>query len=160
MRGAESAEVFVVVGLLHFRGYPIGLTTARQDQGQSNQIKPNQTCQGWGRVLKLDAAWGEKTCGGYPVELGQTQLNRMSQAPSSIGPEPLLNRELSWLEFNQRVLEEALDLSTPLLERVKFFCIFSANLDEFFETRVAGLKQQSESSAAERSPDGLTATES
>ncbi|HTA31391.1 MAG TPA: polyphosphate kinase 1, partial [Candidatus Cybelea sp.] len=84
----------------------------------------------------------------------------MSQAPSSIGPEPLLNRELSWLEFNQRVLEEALDSSTPLLERVKFFCIFSANLDEFFETRVAGLKQQTESSAAERSPDGLTAAES
>jgi polyphosphate kinase len=72
---------------------------------------------------------------------------------------PLLNRELSWLEFNQRVLEEALDSSTPLLERVKFFCHFSANLDEFFETRVAGLKQQIESATSERSPDGLTATE-
>jgi polyphosphate kinase len=76
-----------------------------------------------------------------------------------ISPEHLLNRELSWLEFNHRVLEEALDPSTPLLERVKFFCIFSTNLDEFFETRVAGLKQQVESAAAERSPDGLTATE-
>jgi polyphosphate kinase len=72
---------------------------------------------------------------------------------------PLLNRELSWLEFNQRVLEEALDASTPPLERVKFFCHFSANLDEFFETRVAGLKQQIESAKVERSPDGLTATE-
>ena len=71
----------------------------------------------------------------------------------------LLNRELSWLEFNYRVLEEAMDPDTPLLERVKFFCIFSSNLDEFFEVRVAGLKQQLESAAVERTPDGLTATE-
>jgi polyphosphate kinase len=83
----------------------------------------------------------------------------MSDPSSRIGPEHQLNRELSWLEFNHRVLEEALDPSTPLLERVKFFCIFSTNLDEFFETRVAALKQQIESAAAERSPDGLTATE-
>src|SRR5208282_800214 len=83
----------------------------------------------------------------------------MPNSSSKTGSEHLLNRELSWLEFNQRVLEEALDPSTPLLERVKFFCHFSSNLDEFFETRVAGLKQQIESAAAERSPDGLTATE-
>ena len=83
----------------------------------------------------------------------------MTNRPHKISPQYLLNRELSWLEFNQRVLEEALDPSTPLLERVKFFCFFSANLDSFFETRVAGLKQQIESAAAERSPDGLTATE-
>ena len=76
-------------------------------------------------------------------------------------PEPgqLLNRELSWLEFNQRVLDEALDASNPLLERLKFFCIVSSNLDEFFEVRVAGLKQQIESDVVERSPDGLTASE-
>jgi len=83
----------------------------------------------------------------------------MPKTPSSIDPQYLLNRELSWLEFNQRVLEEALDPSTPLLERVKFFCLFSGNLDEFFETRVAGLKQQIENAVAERSPDGLTAGE-
>jgi len=70
-----------------------------------------------------------------------------------------LNRELSWLEFNQRVLEEALDPGNPLLERVKFFCIVSSNLDEFFEVRVAGLKQQIESEVVERSLDGLTASE-
>ncbi|MEQ1859827.1 MAG: polyphosphate kinase 1 [Chthoniobacteraceae bacterium] len=70
-----------------------------------------------------------------------------------------LSRELSWLEFNQRVLDEALDARNPLLERVKFFCITSSNLDEFFEVRVAGLKQQIESEVVERSMDGNTASE-
>ncbi len=74
-------------------------------------------------------------------------------------PAHFINRELSWLEFNQRVLEEALDPQNPLLERLKFFCIFSSNLDEFFEVRVAGLKQQIESEAVERTMDGLTASE-
>jgi polyphosphate kinase len=79
--------------------------------------------------------------------------------PQKLLPEHLINRDLSWLAYNERVLEESLDASTPLLERVKFFCMFSANLDEFFETRVAALKQQIESAAAHRSPDGLTPTE-
>src|SRR5712671_217404 len=74
-------------------------------------------------------------------------------------PEHFLNRELSWLEFNQRVLDEAMDEKNPLLERVKFFCIVSSNMDEFFEVRVAGLKQQIESDIVERSMDGLTASE-
>src|SRR5436189_6104623 len=74
-------------------------------------------------------------------------------------PTHFFNRELSWLGFNQRVLEQALDPKTPLLERVKFFCITSSNLDEFFEVRVAGLKQQIESDVVERSMDGRTATE-
>ena len=73
--------------------------------------------------------------------------------------ERFLNRELSWLEFNQRVLDEALNPENPALERVKFFCIVSSNLDEFFEVRVAGIKQQMESEAVERSMDGLTPTE-
>src|SRR4051812_26996480 len=78
---------------------------------------------------------------------------------STFGPAEFLNRDLSWLEFNNRVLEEALDSNNPLLERLKFFCIVSSNLDEFFEVRVAGLKQQIESDVVERSLDGLTATE-
>jgi polyphosphate kinase len=78
---------------------------------------------------------------------------------TSFGPAQFINRELSWLEFNHRVLEEAQDPDNPLLERLKFFCIVSSNLDEFFEVRVAGLKQQIESAVVERSTDGLTATE-
>ena len=77
----------------------------------------------------------------------------------SSSPARFLNRELSWLEFNQRVLDEALDPENPLLERVKFFCIVSSNLDEFFEVRVAGLKQQIESDVVERSVDGMVASE-
>ena len=77
----------------------------------------------------------------------------------SSGTAQFFNRELSWLEFNQRVLEEAQDPKNPLLERVKFFCIVSSNLDEFFEVRVAGIKQQIESDAVTRSLDGLTASE-
>jgi polyphosphate kinase len=74
-------------------------------------------------------------------------------------PRNFINRELSWLEFNRRVLEEAQDPIQPLIERVKFLSIFSSNLDEFFEIRVAGIKQQIESESSEIGPDGLSPTE-
>ena len=71
-------------------------------------------------------------------------------------PQYYINRELSWLEFNNRVLYEACDPRTPLLERLKFLAIFSSNLDEFFMVRVAGLKQQVEATVNLLTTDGRT----
>jgi polyphosphate kinase len=70
-----------------------------------------------------------------------------------------LNRELSWLEFNARVLAEAESETVPLLERLKFLAIVSSNLDEFFMVRVAGLKQQRTGEVGEMGPDGMTVVE-
>jgi polyphosphate kinase len=74
-------------------------------------------------------------------------------------PEYVLNRDTSWLAFNQRVLEEAEDEGNPLLERLKFLAISASNLDEFFEIRVAAMMQQIEDGYNEAGPDGLTLTE-
>src|SRR5262250_2568322 len=74
----------------------------------------------------------------------------------NLAENPLLNRELSWIEFNSRVLDEALDPTQPLLERLKFLSIFSTNLDEFFMVRISGLQEQLEGSPTMLSPDGLT----
>ncbi|HMD58358.1 MAG TPA: polyphosphate kinase 1 [Steroidobacteraceae bacterium] len=74
-------------------------------------------------------------------------------------PQHFINRELSALEFNQRVLVQALDQKIPLLERLRFLCISSAILDEFFEIRVAGIKQLLELGSAQTGPDGLTLAE-
>ncbi|MGA8267671.1 MAG: polyphosphate kinase 1, partial [Candidatus Acidiferrales bacterium] len=75
------------------------------------------------------------------------------------GPRRFLNRHFSWLQFNERVLEEAYDLSNPLLERVKFLAITASNLDEFVEVRVAGLMQHVEHGNRELGPDGRTPQE-
>ena len=76
--------------------------------------------------------------------------------PTPREPSLYLNRELSWLAFNRRVLDEAADPHWPLLERLKFLAITFSNLDEFFMIRVSGLHDQLEQAEAERSPDGLT----
>jgi polyphosphate kinase len=80
-------------------------------------------------------------------------------APDLKAPEYYINRELSLLEFNQRVLALSLNESVPLLERLKFLCIASSNLDEFFEIRVAGLKQLQELGSAQVAPDALSIPE-
>src|SRR4051812_34281565 len=72
------------------------------------------------------------------------------------GPERFLNRELSWLDFDARVLAQAEDERVPLLERAKFLAIFAQNLDEFFQVRVAGLKDQVAAGIATTTPDGRT----
>jgi polyphosphate kinase len=87
------------------------------------------------------------------------KIMEASKAPTFSDPALYTNRELSWLEFNQRVLEEAQDPTNPLLERVKFLCIVSSNLDEFFEIRVAGLRQQRDSKVSTAGPDGMGANE-
>ncbi len=74
-------------------------------------------------------------------------------------PEWYLNRELTWLEFNRRVLSEAADRRNPLLERIKFLAILSSNLDEFFMKRIGGLKQQVGAGVHELSVDGRTPAE-
>ncbi len=80
---------------------------------------------------------------------------------TKIGPECFINRELSWLEFDLRVLEEAENPENPLMERLKFLAIFSSNLDEFFMVRLAGVREQAfgESAPQDQAPDGLSAIE-
>ena len=83
----------------------------------------------------------------------------MARPAVATSPDRFLNREISTLQFNERVLAQAEDPDAPLLERVKFAAIFASNLDEFFQVRVAGLKRQVAAGTITTSPDGLTAAQ-
>jgi len=86
--------------------------------------------------------------------------SRSRQRPAAAETKPpYINRELSWLDWNARVLHEARDERNPLLERAKFLAIFATNLDEFFQVRVAGLRQQVAAGSSTTSPEGRTAAE-
>lgn len=101
------------------------------------------------------------TEGGMNSEVTTRQVAKTVESTVSNLDDPALytHRELSQLQFNIRVLEQALDESTPLLERLKFLLIFSSNLDEFFEIRVSGLKEQITFAREHRDADGLSPTE-
>src|SRR6187397_191260 len=81
------------------------------------------------------------------------------EEPGHINPVLYINRELSWIAFDQRVLEEAQDTRNPLLERVKFAAIFHSNLDEFFMIRVSSIKEQIANGVQQLTQDGLTLTQ-
>src|ERR1700724_2507190 len=89
-----------------------------------------------------------------PVGTSPLATEPLPAFPRLDDPALYYSRELSWLEFNDRVLEEALDERNPLLERLKFMAIFSSNLDEYFMIRVAAIKQQIEAEVHRRSNDG------
>lgn len=104
-------------------------------------------------MIKYGRYWSQQS-GEYVMD---QQIVSGSTHPSLERPDLYINRELSWIEFNRRVFDEAKDERHPLLERVKFISIFETNLDEFIMIRLAGLKDQIVSRTAPRSPDGRTA---
>ena len=128
------------------------------------QEQESQVPDGSDRDSELSSASEEKapTRTKRKARTSRVRRRRLPSADAAVGqgsvePSLYINRELSWLEFNHRVLEEALDERHPLLERVKFLSIVSSNLDEFFMIRVAAIKEQIMADIVEYSPDGRIA---
>jgi polyphosphate kinase len=123
----------------------------------------------FGEPLRMTREFSKGTTAAIPtgIEAAPASVNGSSYAPGAYteggvdlrAPWLYINRELSWLEFNARILAEADSDEVPLFERLKFQAIFTSNLDEFFMVRVAGLKQQLTGEVDEASPDGLSAQE-
>jgi polyphosphate kinase len=90
---------------------------------------------------------------------GATDIAAQLRTPSLHDPALYTNRELSWLEFNQRVLDQSINEHHPLLERLKFLAIVGSNLDEFFMVRVATLRKRQRANLEQMSPDGLTVSQ-
>ncbi|HSR68518.1 MAG TPA: polyphosphate kinase 1 [Acidobacteriota bacterium] len=124
---------------------PQGRKTSEEKSPASDESIPHP-----GR-LKTILGGGEA-----PGEIRAPQVEDTSDLEA---PSLYFNRELSWLKFNELVLEEALDSRNPLLDRVNFLSIFYSNLDEFFMVRVSGLRRQMQSGVLEAPPDGMTPTE-
>ena len=113
----------------------------------------NDRSRGTSSTGDTDAVPGDSAPGGPPAATARRPLD------NALPEDRYLNRELSWLDFNARVLALAADTSLPLLERAKFLAIFSSNLDEFYMVRVAGLKRRDEMGLSVRSADGLSPRE-
>src|SRR5690606_38446041 len=94
-----------------------------------------------------------------PAEIPQHRDGALAAPPNLRDPALYFNRELSWLAFNSRVLHEALDTRTPLLERVKFLAIVAANLDEFFQVRVSHVREQVRIGSGATGADGMAPAE-
>src|SRR6202451_2763067 len=131
----------------------------QQPERAPDQAAQRERTQGEERVAQgVGEKRGPHGAGFYPSP-GETMETMLSQADAALERLPLalddpslyFSRELSWLEFNDRVLEEALDAGNPLFERLKFVAIYGTNLDEFFMIRVAAIKQQIEAQVVRRS---------
>src|SRR5690606_9398049 len=139
-----------------FRSYCRGITgPCRPPCGRINRQTPEDMMRDPDNEPEL----AQDTIQSTPADVGRNENDAPASPVEPVlsldSPELYIHRELSQLQFNIRVLEQALDESYPLLERLKFLLIFSSNLDEFFEIRVAGLKEQIAFAREQTGPDGL-----
>jgi polyphosphate kinase len=131
-------------------------TAAGEGRGQAEPEKPGPTAPPTSASTATSPPPAATGSGASPIS---PPAPITAAAPSGLPDDRYLNRELSWLDFNARVLALAEDTSQPLLERAKFLAIFASNLDEFYMVRVAGLKRRDEMGLAVRSADGLSPRE-